>query len=127
MTTPRKKATRTTRARRAPRRAAVKPAEAQQFRNVWLAGLGALATAGDAANDLVDALIKKGREREPRVRAAAARLVKNVEKNATGIATEAQRRTRKVVDDAFERLGVGSQPRQKNLLHRLGDFAEAIL
>lgn len=124
MTTTRKRATPR---RRAPRRAPVKPAEAQQLRNVWLAGLGAVSAAGEKAADFVDALVEKGKEREPRVRAAAARLVKNAQKNATGIATQAERRTRELVDGAFERLGVGSKPRQKNLLHRLGDLAEAIL
>jgi polyhydroxyalkanoate synthesis regulator phasin len=124
MTTTRKNATTP---RRAPRRAPAKAAEAQPLRDLWLAGLGAMATAGESANDFVDVLVRKGREREPRVRAAAARLVKNVQKNATGIASEAERRTREAVDGAFERLGVGSRPRQKNLLHRLGDLAEAIL
>jgi polyhydroxyalkanoate synthesis regulator phasin len=124
MTTTRKKATTT---RRTPRRAPAKLTEAQQVRTFWLAGLGAIATAGEAAADFVDVLVKKGREREPRVRAAASRLVKNAQKNASGIATVAERRTREVVDGAFERLGVGSKPRQKNLLHRLGDLAEAIL
>jgi poly(hydroxyalkanoate) granule-associated protein len=126
MRTTRKK-TKTTRPRRAPRRAPAKATEMQQLRNVWLAGLGALATAGESANALVDVLIAKGKQREPRARAAAARLVKRAQATADELASETQRRTRQAVDGAFERLGVAGKPRQKNLLHRLGDLAEAIL
>ena len=126
MTTTRKK-TKAVRPRRAPRRAPVKPVEMQPLHSVWLAGLGAVVTAGEAANEVVDLLIKKGKEREPRARAAVARLVKRAQATADEVATETQRQTRKIVDVAFERLGVGGKPRQKNLLHRLGDVAEAIL
>ena len=126
MTTMRKKA-KAAQPRRAPRRASAKPAEMQPLHDIWLAGLGAVRTAGEAANGVVDMLIAKGKKREPRARAAVARLVKSAQATADEIASETQRQTRKIVDGAFERLGVGGKPRQKNLLHRLGDFAEAIL
>ena len=126
MTTTRKRA-KTAQPRRAPRRTAAKPAEMPTLHNLVLAGLGAVVTAGEAANGVVDLLVAKGKQREPRARAAVARLVKRAQAKADGIAAETQLRARKVVDSAFERLGVGGKPRQKNLLHRLGDFAEAIL
>jgi len=126
MTTTRRK-TRVAQPRRAPRRKPAKPAEMQTLHNVVLAGLGAVVTAGEAANGMVDMLIAKGKQREPRARAAVARLVKDAQAKADGIAAETQLQARKIVEGAFERLGVGGKPRQKNLLHRLGDFAEAIL
>ena len=126
MTTTRKKA-KTVRPRRAARRSPAKPAEMPTLHNIVLAGLGAVVTAGEAANGVVDMLIAKGKQREPRARAAVARLVKDAQAKADGIAAETQLQARKIVEGAFERLGVGGKPRQKNLLHRLGDFAVAIL
>ncbi|MCM2270420.1 MAG: phasin family protein [Thermoanaerobaculia bacterium] len=119
--TTRKKPARTAR----PRAAATAPES--QLRQVWLAGLGAVVTAGETANGLVDELIVRGRKQEPATRAAAEKAVRAARGAVEGVAAEAGRRSQQLVKETMSRLGVKEQPRSRNILHRLGDFAEALL
>lgn len=114
-------------ARRVPKRSTPAPA----LRELWLAGLGTAAVAREAADDLVDRLVAKGRETEPRVRASADRAVTTLRREAGRVAgtvaDELGARAKSAVEGAFDRLGVAPKKRAKNILHRLGDLADAIL
>jgi polyhydroxyalkanoate synthesis regulator phasin len=120
-------AARSTRTTAAARRGAV---DAPSLRELWLAGLGAAAVTGEAANDLVEALVAKGREAEPRVKASAERaatvLRRETRRVANQVAEDLGARAKRTVQGALERLGVAPR-KSKNVLHRLGDLAEAIL
>lgn len=122
----RKPAARST-ARRVPKR----PTQAPALRELWLAGLGTAAAAREAADDLVDRLVAKGRETEPRVRAGADRAVAKLRREAGRVAgtvaDELGARAKSAVEGAFDRLGVAPKTRARNILHRLGDLADAIL
>lgn len=108
-------------------KAHVATVDATPLRELWLAGLGAAAATGEAANDFVDVLVRKGRETEPRVVATVERAYASARKSAVRTADEIGARAKGAVDEAFLRLGVDARPRTKNVLHRLGDLAEAIL
>lgn len=114
-------------AKKAHRKTHVNHAELTPLREVWLAGLGAAAATGEAANELVDILVAKGRQTEPRLVASADRALAFAKKNAVQAADELRTRAKDAVDGALHRLGVNARPRTKNVLHRLGDLAEAIL
>jgi hypothetical protein len=96
-------------------------------RSFWLAGLGLAGSAVETASETFDALVARGRRQEPKSIAAAEQVVREVRQRANTLAGEAAKYSRKQLAGAFEALGVDNRPRQKNLFHRLGDFAEAIL
>lgn len=96
-------------------------------RSVWLAGLGLGVSVVEGASEAFDALVARGRRQEPKTMAAARKAVKDVRRTAGELADEAARASKRKIDEALDALGVESNPRPKNLLHRLGDLAEAIL
>jgi polyhydroxyalkanoate synthesis regulator phasin len=101
------------------------PAETS-LRELWLAGLGAVAETRESARELVDLLVEKGKETEPRLEASARRAFALAREGAAQTTGELTERARIVLDGARERLGIDARPRRKNVLHRLGDLAEAI-
>lgn len=125
MTTPKRSPRSKT--KHAVRRKAPVAAPDSQLRQVWLAGLGALATTGETATVVFDELVARGRKQEPATRAAAERVVREARGAVESAAAEAGRRSKQLMDEAITRLGVKAQPRSRNILHRLGDFAEALL
>jgi hypothetical protein len=96
-------------------------------RSLWLAGLGLAGTAMETATDAFDALVAKGRQQEPKTVAAAEKVVRDARRRANAVVGEAARVSKQGVETALEALGVDNRPRQKNVFHRLGDLAEAIL
>ena len=99
-------------------------------RTLWLAGLGAAVSALEGAAGAFEALVEKGRHQEPRAKAVADRVLSGARAQADGLgelARGAARRGRRELDQALARIGAGATARPKNLLHRLGDLAEAIL
>ena len=97
-----------------------------QVRRFWLAGLGAVATTGETAVELLDELVARGKKREPATVAAAEKAVRDARRAVESLAAETGRRSMRLVDDAIDRLGIKAQPRRRNILHRLGDVAEAL-
>jgi hypothetical protein len=104
-----------------------RPAIESQARQVWLAGLGAMATTSETASAWLDFLVARGRKREPAAIAMAQKAARDTRRAVEDLAAEAGRRSLRLFDDAIERLGVQPQPRSRNILHRLGDVAEALL
>lgn len=96
-------------------------------REIWLAGLGVVVAAGETTTELVDDLVRRGKLREPKVKAKARGWVRDARKGAEGLADDALDTTRRAIDRAVKSLGVENPPRNKNILHRLGDLAEALL
>jgi polyhydroxyalkanoate synthesis regulator phasin len=101
--------------------------ETTPLRELWLAGLGAAAATGEATTDFVDLLVAKGKQAEPRVVATADRALAMARKSAQSATNELRSRAKVAVEGALDRIGVNARPRTKNVLHRLGDLAEAIL
>ena len=100
---------------------------AHPARELWLAGLGAAAASGEKASELVELLVAKGRETEPAVVATAGRVLESARERATRTAADLGSEAKVALEKALDKLGVPQRPRNKNLLHRLGDLAEAIL
>jgi len=115
------------RVRRSTGRRPVPPVPESQLRQVWLAGLGAVAATQETAVGIVDLLVARGKRQEPATIAAAEKAVREARGAVVGIAREATQRSKKLVDGAIDRLGATTKPREKNILHRLGDLAEALL
>ena len=123
-TTSRAKSARTTQKKSSTTTQVPQPAS---LREVWLAGLGAAAATSEAATGLFDLLVEKGKEAEPRVAAAAESTVAGAREKATRAAEEVGATAKTAVESAMRQLGVSARARNKNLFHRLGDLAEAIL
>lgn len=105
----------------------VRAAAVETGRTLWLAGLGLAGAAYQAATETFDALVARGRREEPKTRAAAQRVVRQVRTRATGLANDASRLSKRKLDQALDALGVDKSPRPKNVFHRLGDLTEALL
>ncbi len=75
---------------------------------IWLAGLGALATVGEEGGKLFDTLVKKGKGFEPEVKA---RLEK-----AKGKLNKAKSKA----DDAWGKMESGLDDKITSALHRVG-------
>ena len=116
-------------AKKTSRRRQPRPApQPDVLREVWLAGLGALATTGESATRAFDALVKRGKQLEPSLVAAAERTAREARGAVEEIADQTYRRSQKLVGETLDRLTPKSRaPRSKNILHRLGDIAEALL
>jgi hypothetical protein len=113
--------------RRPAARRAVRPSPPGGARQVWLAGLGAAVASTELAIGFVDALVARGRKEEPQTIATAERLVGELRGNAERLVRRATLESRRAIDGAIRQLGVPDHPRRKNVLHRLGDLAEALL
>lgn len=96
-------------------------------RSLWLAGLGLAGVAYATATETFDALVARGRREEPKTRAAAHRVVREVRTRANGLAADATRLSKRKLGQALDALGVDKKPRPKNVFHRLGDLTEALL
>jgi len=106
---------------------ATSAAPANPVRQLWLAGLGAAVVSTEVAVAVVDELVARGRRQAPKTRAAAAEIVDGLRDNAGSIVRRATHESKKALDRTMKQLGVQNPPRQKNILHRLGDLAEALL
>jgi len=113
--------------RKQTRKTRTTAATPDSLRDVYLAGLGAVATAGEGAQLAFDALVARGRETEPRLTAAARRSLREARGAVEDLASKAGKRSLELVDEALEKIGRGTPRREKNILHRLGDLAEALL
>lgn len=122
-----KKRTAKAQAARGRRPASRAAAAESQMRQIWWAGLGAVAATGETATELVDELIARGKKREPALVAAAERSLRDARRTVEKLASEAGKRSMRLFDETIEQLGVKPQPRSRNILHRLGDVAEALL
>ena len=102
--------------------------EAEALREVWLAGLGALATTGESTAKAFDALVARGKRLEPSVIAAAERTAREARGTVEELAGLAYRRSQALVGETLDRITPERRsPKSKNILHRLGDLAEALL
>jgi len=135
---PTKSSRRSTRARSGSRRTTARPfvptsidelgeSAVETGRSLWLAGLGLTATTIETAEDAFGLLVARGKQREPKTLAAAKKVIRDARRAANDLATDAARASKKKLDEALDAFGVDHRARPKNLLHRLGDLAEAIL
>jgi poly(hydroxyalkanoate) granule-associated protein len=75
-------------------------------REIWLAGLGAFATARQEGNKLYDLLVKEGRELEARTRAYAGTSVKQLKSQASGTLGKLEHAFEQRVAQAMKAMGV---------------------
>jgi hypothetical protein len=85
----------------------VRDAAVETGRTIWLAGLGLAGAAYQAATETFDALVARGRREEPKTRAAAQRVVRQVRTRATGLANDASRLSKRKLGQALDALGLG--------------------
>jgi hypothetical protein len=117
----------TAKTKKGPRRPAA-AREAEALREIWLAGLGALVTTGETSAKAFDALVKRGKKLEPSLIAAAERTAREARGTVEELAGLAYRRSQALVGETLDRITPERRsPKSKNILHRLGDLAEALL
>ena len=89
--------------------------------------LGSLAANEPWTAEQRDALlVKRGRATEPHIEAAARKVVANAKREAARAGDRLSARAGEALDGAMRRLGLAERTGRKNILHRLGDVAEAI-
>lgn len=100
---------------------------------VWLAGLGALATAGEEGGKLFDRLAKKGESFESQGKKQVENAKSRIEKvadQAKDQASSAWSRIESMIDDkvtaALHRVGVPTRDEIKNLSARVADLSRKI-
>ena len=100
---------------------------------VWLAGLGALATAGEEGGKLFDKLAKKGETFESQGKKRVDRVKSEVERvadKAKDQASSAWSKIESMIDDkvtaALHRVGVPTRDEIKNLSARVADLSRKI-
>ncbi len=119
----------------------------EQSRNVWLAGLGALATVEEEGNKLYDSfvkrgesLVKRGEDFEKRRSDEVKQLVSafNEQQEALGkqftdttdeltkAGTDAEQTVVTAVTDALERIGVPTRRRVRDLADKVQDLAQKV-
>jgi len=95
-------------------------------KSIWLAGLGALAGAGDAGRALFDDLVERGRKLEGRqfraLDRAVARTADRVERAGAGVEERIERQVEKVV----HRADLPSRRDLRELSARLDRLAERL-
>jgi poly(hydroxyalkanoate) granule-associated protein len=100
---------------------------------IWLAGLGALASAGDESSKLFNSLVEKGEKMEKRGLGQVDKVKAKVD-NATGKARsragktldEVETRVDRVVGSALQRVGVPSRQEIATLTRRVEELTEAV-
>lgn len=106
---------------------------ADSAHKVWLAGLGALATAGAEGEKLFDALVQRGEKLEKQVNLpvgqASARVLETVEQ-ARARASDTLDSISNTIDDtvalALRRLGVPTKAEIKSLAQRVEKLTRAV-
>jgi poly(hydroxyalkanoate) granule-associated protein len=81
-------------------------AVSESGREIWLAGLGAFATARHEGNKLFDLLVKEGKDIESRTRAFAGSSVSRLRQRAGGTLGKLERAFEQRVAQAMKGIGV---------------------
>lgn len=91
-------------------------------REIWLAGLGAFATARQEGNKLFDLLVKEGKGIEARTRAMAGSSVKQLRSQAAGTLGKLERVFEQRVAQAMKGIGVPTSRAVEDLSRRVAQL-----
>src|SRR5215210_1868155 len=89
---------------------------------IWLAGLGALAAAGDEGTKMFDRLVDRGREYESRGRDEARKQYEGAKTSAEDVWSNWSEKLYETVTKALQRLGVPSRDEIRNLTQRVEEL-----
>ncbi|MES1243935.1 MAG: phasin family protein [Acidobacteriota bacterium] len=89
---------------------------------IWLAGLGALAAAGDEGTKMFDRLVDRGREYESRGREEARKQYEGARSNADDLWKTFSEKLDESVTKALHRMGVPSRDEIHNLTRRVEEL-----
>jgi poly(hydroxyalkanoate) granule-associated protein len=112
---------------------ALRPMILDNAQQIWLAGLGAFAMAGDEGKDLFAHLVKRGADVQKTGKARVEGMVKTAEKRATGLRGDAEAalgRVRLPLDKgmatAMHRLGIPTRNEILELTKRVEALTKAV-
>ena len=89
---------------------------------IWLAGLGALASAGEEGTKMFDRLVDRGREYESRGREEARKQYEGAKTSAEDAWSNWSEKLDETVTKALHRLGVPSRDEIRNLTQRVEEL-----
>ena len=95
-------------------------------REIWLAGLGAFATARQEGNKLFDLLVKEGKGLETRTRAFAGSSVKQLRSQAQGTIGKLERAFEERVAQALKGIGVPTTRDVDQLSRRVAQLDRSV-
>jgi poly(hydroxyalkanoate) granule-associated protein len=101
----------------------------ESARKIWLAGLGAMAVAGEEGKTLFRSLVEKGEEYESRGRGRMDKVkgkLQDARTNASLVLDQVQARVDDQVSGALQRLGVPSRKEIAGLTKRVEELTKAL-
>lgn len=112
---------------------ALRPMILDNAQQIWLAGLGAFALAGEEGKDLFAHLVKRGADVQKTGKARVEHMVKSAEKRATGLRGDAEAALGKVrlpldkgMATAMHRLGIPTRTEILELTKRVEALTKAV-
>jgi poly(hydroxyalkanoate) granule-associated protein len=113
----------------AKRKTGLVPQAKESARNVWLAGVGAMAMAEDEGGKLFEDLVKKGAAYETRNRKRLSAMLENVKELRGDVSAVFGRLTSPVntaMEKAMHRLGVPTRKEIATLTRRVEELTKAV-
>lgn len=89
---------------------------------IWLAGLGALAAAGEEGGKMFDRLVDRGRDYETRGREEARKQYEGAKSSADDLWNTWSNKLDEAVTNALHRMGVPSRDEIRNLTQRVEEL-----
>jgi len=89
---------------------------------IWLAGLGALAAAGEEGTKMFDRLVDRGRDYETRGRSEARKQYEGAKSSADDLWNTWSEKLDETVTKALHRMGVPSRDEIRNLTQRVEEL-----
>jgi len=113
-------------ARKTNSQARLAHAVSESGREIWLAGLGAFATARQEGNKLFDLLVKEGKGLEGRTRAFAGSSVSQLRSRASGTLGKLERAFEQRVGQAMKSIGVPTARDVEQLSRRVAQLDRSV-
>jgi len=113
-------------ARKTGSQARIAQAVSESGREIWLAGLGAFATARHEGNKLFDLLVKEGKDMENRTRAFAGSRMTQLRSRAGGTLGKLERAFEQRVGSAMKTIGVPNARDLEQLSRRVAQLDRSV-
>ena len=95
-------------------------------RNVWLAGLGVVATAEEQARDVYDRMVTKGEEFENRDDSTLGKVVDKTTDRVKTLGRNVEEGVQKSVATVLHRVGIPSQKEIHTLIDRVEELTKKV-
>jgi len=113
-------------ARKSTSQARIAHAVSESGREIWLAGLGAFATARQEGNKLFDLLVKEGKDLESRTRALAGTRMGQLRSRAGGTLGKLEHAFEQRVGQAMKSIGVPTARDVDQLSRRVAQLDRSV-